>query len=140
MRQVVHSGIWPVRCSEGGQTETMKTKLLAMALLAAGTTFAADFYVGVRIGPPPAPRIVRYRPPPPGPGCAWVDGYWYATRHRYRWHDGYWTRPPYVGSVWYAPRYEGGLFYEGYWRDGRGEFRHDHHRDRDHDRDDSDHR
>ena len=37
----------------------------------------AQFSVGVRIGPPPAPHVVRVRPAQPGPDYSWVDGYWY---------------------------------------------------------------
>ena len=109
----------------------MKKKLLALAFLAAGTVFGADFSIGIRIGAPPAPRIVRVRPVSPGPGYFWVDGYWYPNGRNYRWHDGYWTRPPYQGAVWIAPRYQGGLFYEGYWESSRGQFGHDHRWDRD---------
>jgi hypothetical protein len=121
----------------------MKKKLFAMAVFAAGTIFAADFSVGIRIGPPPAPRVIRVRPPNPGPGFFWVDGYWYPAGGRYRWHDGYWTRPPYGGANWIGPRYEGGQFFEGHWGGPRGDrphdHRYDHNRERDyhgHDRDD----
>lgn len=113
----------------------MRNKLLAMALLATSTIFAADFSVGVRIGPPPSPRVARYRPAAPGPGFVWVDGYWYPNGRRYRWHEGYWTRPPYAGATWFGPRYENGQFFEGRWGGERGDFRHDHRWDRDRDRD-----
>src|SRR5882724_183091 len=113
----------------------MKKSLLAMALLVCGTAFSADFSVGIRIGPPPPPRVLRHRPPEPGPGFFWVDGYWYPERGRYRWHEGYWTRPPYDGAVWVTPRYEGGQFFEGRWHGDRGDRGHDHHWDRDRERD-----
>src|SRR6266852_2054365 len=122
----------------------MTKKLLAVALLVAGSAFGADVSIGVRIGPPPPPRVVRTRPAP-GPGYVWVDGYWYPSGNRYKWHDGYWTRAPYERSVWVGPRYEGGFFYNGYWEGARGRWEHDHRwdhdrgrrdwdRDRDHDR------
>lgn len=112
----------------------MKKKFLAVMLFAAGGLLA-QVSLGIRIGPPPAPRIVRVRPPEPGPGYVWVDGYWYAAGNRYRWHDGYWTRPPYEGARWVAPRHDGERFFEGYWEGDRGRRDHDHKWDRDHDRD-----
>lgn len=105
-------------------------KLLAAILLTAGLGFG-QVSVGIRIGTPPPPRYVRVRPVAPGPGYFWVDGYWYPSGRRYRWHDGYWTRPPYPGARWIVPRYEGGLFYEGYWDNNGRRFDHDHRWDRD---------
>ena len=108
----------------------MKKMLLAL-LLGTAALVNAQVSVGIRIGPPPAPRIVRVRPLAPGPGYTWLDGYWYAEGGRYRWHDGYWTRPPYEGALWVGPRHEGGMFYAGYWNGPRGRFDHDHRWDRD---------
>ncbi len=114
-------------------------KILA-AMLLAGSLFAADFSVGIRIGAPPPPRVVRVRPVAPGPDYAWIDGYWYPVNGHYKWHDGYWTRPPYAGALWVGPRHEGGQFYNGYWQGSRGRMEHDHAWDRDHrDRDYHDH-
>jgi hypothetical protein len=116
-------------------------RLLAALVLTAGLGFAADVSVGIRFGAPPAPRVVRVRPVAPGPGYFWVDGYWYPNGRRYVWHDGYWTRPPHAGYRWIAPRYEGGMFYQGYWDGDRGRFDHDHAWDRDRQwRDDRDRR
>ncbi|HYW46266.1 MAG TPA: YXWGXW repeat-containing protein [Bryobacteraceae bacterium] len=112
----------------------MRTKLLAVALLAAGSIFA-QISVGIRIGPPPPPRVVRVRPVAPGPGYVWLDGYWYAVGSRYRWHAGYWTRPPYEGARWVVPHHDGERFFAGYWDGDHGRLEHDHHWDRDHDRD-----
>jgi hypothetical protein len=63
-----------------GGTE-MKTKLMAMALLATGSLFAAPrVAIGVGIGVPIAPVVVApapvYVPPCPGPGYVWVGGSW----------------------------------------------------------------
>ena len=126
----------------------MKTKLLALVMLIGGAAFAADISIGVRIGPPPPPRVVVVQPPSPGPEWAWVPGYWYPVGNHYKWHAGYWTRPPYAGAAWVAPHHDGERFFEGYWEGGRGRWAHDHrwdrdrdrdyHRDRDHDRDDHD--
>jgi hypothetical protein len=112
----------------------MKTKFLALILFGGLTVFGADFSVGIRIGPPPAPRVVRV-PRSPGAGYFWVEGYWYPVGGRYVWHNGYWTRPPYGGANWIKPRYEGGRFFEGYWEGDRGRREHDHRWDRTRDRD-----
>jgi hypothetical protein len=108
----------------------MKTKLLAIVLLAGGA-LSAQVSLGIRIGPPPPPRIVRVHPRAPGQGYTWVDGYWYPVGNRYKWHDGYWTRPPYGGARWVGPRYESNSFYDGYWEGDRGRYDHDHRWDRD---------
>jgi hypothetical protein len=70
---------------------------------------------------PPAPMYGPgyRRPPMPGPGFVWVDGYWSWMRGRYVWVGGYWTRPPYVGSYWVAPRYRSGRFFAGFWAGSR---------------------
>ena len=115
----------------------MKKKLLAILVLAAGTIFG-QISVGITIGAPPPPRVVRVRPVMPGPGYMWVDGYWYVVGHRYRWHEGYWTLPPYAGARWVAPYHDGERWFDGYWDGDHGHFAHDHHwdhdRGRDHDR------
>ena len=78
-------------------------KLLAVLLLAGGSMFGAQVSFGIRIGEPPPPRVIRVRPRAPGPDYFWVDGYWYPVNGRYRWHEGYWTRPPFAGARWIAP-------------------------------------
>ena len=123
----------------------MKKTFLGLMLLAGLSICSAQIGIGIRIGPPPPPRVIRVQPARPGPDYIWVDGYWYADGSRYRWHDGYWTRPPYGGARWIGPRYEGNQFYGGYWDGDRGRFEHDHrwdrdrryrdYRDHDHDRD-----
>lgn len=111
------------------------TALVSALLLTGASSANAQVSVGIRIGPPPAPRVVRVVPRAPGPEYVWVDGYWYPVGNRYRWHEGYWTRPPYRGARWVQPRYEGRMFYQGYWSGDRGRFDHDHGRDRDRNRD-----
>jgi hypothetical protein len=107
----------------------MKTKLLAGVLMIAGTMFGQGprVSVGVQVGPsfgafrtgymppPPPARYVR-RPPAPGRGYVWVAGYWYPQGNRYAWRDGYWVRPPYARARWFGPRYDRGVFIQGYWR------------------------
>jgi hypothetical protein len=64
----------------------MKTKLLALLLLAGGSLFAGTrVFFGVGFGapgyyvapPPPPPSAVAYVAPAPGPGFVWISGYWY---------------------------------------------------------------
>ncbi len=73
-----------------------------------------NFSVGIGFGPgylPPPP--VFYRPPIPGPGYNWVNGYYspYST-----WIPGYWAAPFAFRGYGYGfgrPRYYGN-FYRGY--------------------------
>lgn len=114
---------------------TRMTLLLAVLLVGVGApAFSAQISLGIRIGPPPAPRVVRV-PRSPGPGYVWIDGYWYPVAGHYRWHAGYWTLPPYVGARWVGPHHDGQQFFAGYWEGDRGRIEHDHRWDRDHDRD-----
>ena len=100
----------------------MKTKLLALLLLAGSSVFAAPgVFVGVGVGggyyaPPPPRAIVEYRPVYPGAGYTWVGGYYGWVGGRYAWHAGYWSRPPYYAARWYGPRYYNHRYYPGYWR------------------------
>lgn len=94
----------------------MKTKLLAVALLAGGSLFAAPrVYVGIGLGAPP-PVVAYAAPPAPGPGYSWVGGYWYPYGARWAWRAGYWARPPYAHARWVGPRFYGHYYYRGYWR------------------------
>ena len=113
----------------------MKKLFLGFMLVAGLSICSAQVSIGIRIGAPPPPRVVRVLPPRPGPEYVWVDGYWYVVGDRYRWHDGYWTRPPYAGARWIVPRHDGERFFGGYWDGDRGRFEHDHRWDRDRDRD-----
>ena len=112
----------------------MKKRLLGMVLFAGGSMFG-QVSIGIRIGPPPQPRVVQVLPPTPGPEFVWLEGYWYPVGNHYKWHAGYWTRPPYPAARWVAPRHDGELFFDGYWEGDRGRREHDHHWDRDRDRD-----
>jgi len=113
----------------------MKKQLFALVMLAAGSALAADISIGIQIGAPPPPRVLAVRPVSPGPGFLWVEGYWYPVGHRYEWHPGYWSRPPYEGARWVPPHHDGQRFFAGYWDGPHGRFEHDHRWDRDHDRD-----
>ena len=116
----------------------MKKTLLSLLFVAGSLLGGVDLSVGITIGPPPPPRVVRVRPVAPGPDHIWVEGYWYPDGRRYRWHEGYWTRAPYAGAVWVTPRYEGGRYFAGYWQAGDRRWEHDHRWDRDHGRRDYD--
>jgi hypothetical protein len=117
----------------------LRATVLAGALLSGGAAAHAQVSVGISIGAPPPPRVLRVRPVAPGPEYFWVDGYWYPAGGRYIWHQGYWTRPPYGGAHWVGPRWEGGHYYVGYWDGPRGRFEHDHRWDHDRYRDYRDH-
>jgi ABC-type nitrate/sulfonate/bicarbonate transport system substrate-binding protein len=95
----------------------MKSKLLALALLAGSSLFAAPAIgVGIELGAPPPPHVRVVRPPVPGPNYAWVDGFYEPAGGQYRWREGYWASRPYARAVWVAPRYRGHRYYPGYWR------------------------
>jgi hypothetical protein len=117
----------------------------ALLLISASVVEAqTSVSIGIQIGSPPPPRVVYVAPPPSyGPEYVWVEGYWYPVKHKrnkhkYEWHDGYWTRPPYPGARWVAARYDHQMFFVGYWDGPRGRVNHDHRWDGDHDRDDRD--
>jgi len=108
----------------------MNRILQALSIAALLFVFApnahAQLSFDVRLGtPPPAPRAYRV-PPQPGPDYVWVEGYWYPENGQYRWHNGYWTRPPYADAYWVAPYYDGGQYYTGHWEGSRGDVHHDH--------------
>jgi hypothetical protein len=116
-------------------------KSLFTSLILFAMPAIAQVSIGIQIGAPPPPRVVRVLPLSPGPEYVWIDGYWYPVGSHYKWHAGYWTRPAYPAARWIAPRYERGRYFAGYW-DGRGGRRdHDHKWDRGRDRDfrDGDH-
>ncbi len=122
----------------------MKTKLLAIMLLAGGSLFAESHWsFGISIGVPyyapvPAPPVAAYMPACPGPGYVWIPGYYYPEGRRFAWREGYWSRPPYAGAYWVTPRYYEQRYYPGYWqrRDDRWDRRDDRwDRDRGRDRD-----
>ena len=104
--------------------------LTALMLLALVSTAGAQVSIGIQIGPPPPPRVVRIVPVRPGPDFVWIGGYWYPVARHYRWRDGYWTRAPYAGARWVPPRYESRRYYNGYWERERGRFERDRRWDR----------
>jgi hypothetical protein len=79
-----------------------------------GIGFGGGYYPGY-YGPPPPLRYEYYTPPAPGPGYAYVPGYYYPYGSSYYWRTGYWAPRPFIGASWIAPRYYGGRYYRGYW-------------------------
>src|SRR5215470_5762738 len=73
---------------------------LAISALVVGFASAAhaQVSVGVRIGPPPAPRAYRV-PPRAAPDREWVEGHWTRQGSHYRWHDGTWARPRVMARI-----------------------------------------
>ena len=123
----------------------MKTKWIVAALAACSLAAPAFAQIGVYIGTPPPPLRYEVRPPIPGPGYVWNDGYWGWGGDRYNWIGGRWQRPPYQGAYWSHPHYDhydrGWQMHEGHWdREDHGDH-HDwdrDHRDRDRDHHDRD--
>ena len=114
----------------------IRTTLLLAAMLVAGASASyAQVSLGIRIGPPPRPRVERVQPRSPGPDFVWVGGYWYPSGRRYLWHAGYYTQPPYSGARWVEPRHDGQQFFNGYWDGEHGRVEHDHKWDKDNGRD-----
>lgn len=113
----------------------LKVGVLFAFLLAGSYAANAQVAIGIRIGAPPPPRVVAVLPAQPGPEFVWIGGYWYPVGGHYRWHEGYWSRPPYAGARWVGPRHDGERFYNGYWEGDHGRVEHDHRWDKDHDRD-----
>jgi hypothetical protein len=107
--------------------------LLLLPALPARAQVSFSVSVGT---PPPPPRVYRVAPPP-GPTYQWVEGYWYPQGKggHYKWHDGYWTQPPFSKAYWVQPYWQSGRYFEGYWSTPRGHYDHDHHWDRDGERD-----
>jgi hypothetical protein len=91
----------------------MKTKLLAMMILAGGSMFAQTrFSAGVEFGgsgvgfnaPPPA--YATEMPPCPGPDFTWVDGYWSQNYGRSVWTPGFWNRQPFYNGYRGSPGFD----------------------------------
>ena len=97
-------------------------RTLGMAVILGGLSLAACVgggYAFYATTPPPAIRFEE-RGVTPGPGYAWIDGYWGYSGGRYAWVAGRWDRPPRPRAVWVAGRWEprdGRYYYRaGRWR------------------------
>lgn len=96
--------------------------LLATMLLTGLPSFGAQVSIGIRIGPPPPPRVVYVLPANPGPEYVWVDGYWYPVGNHWKWHKGYWEGD------------RGRIGHDHHWDRDRGRDYREKERDREHDR------
>jgi hypothetical protein len=110
-------------------TKLFNALAISTLLLVPASAANAQVSFGIHIGDPPAPRSYHVAPRP-GPDYLWVEGYQYPEGGHYRWHDGYWTRPPYQGAYWVEPYYVGGQYYTGRWEGDHGNVNHDHKSDR----------
>ena len=110
-------------------TKILKVLALTSVLLVPASAARAQVSFGIRIGEPPAPRAYRV-PARPGPDYVWVEGYNYPEGGRYKWHDGYWTRPPYQGAYWVQPYHNGTQYFAGRWEGDHGHVNHDHSSDK----------
>ena len=89
------------------------TGVLVAALTLGGCVARVGVYA--RYAPPPI-RVETYGPAP-GPGYAWINGYWGWRTNNYYWNTGRWERAP-RGRRWEDGRWEHRS--NGYgWRDGR---------------------
>jgi hypothetical protein len=111
----------------------MKSNWIYGALLASALTVPSVAQVGIYIGRQPPALRYEARGPEPGPGYAWVDGYWSPHGNRYTWVSGRWDRPPYEGAVWSHPHYDhqrrGWELHEGHWDHDDRHHGHDHDHD-----------
>ena len=114
----------------------LQTTALLVLLLASASAAQAQTSFGIHVGQQPAPQAYRV-PPQPGPDYEWIEGYQYPQGGQYRWHAGYWSRPPYPGAYWVAPYYNNGQYFAGQWEGGRGNVVHNHQWDRGNQRDDN---
>ena len=96
-----------------------KLNLLAGALTLTALTAPAIAQIHVYIGSAPPPLRYETRPPMPGQGYVWTDGYWANSGGHYVWRGGAWQRPPYAGAYWSHPHYDhydrGWQVHEGHW-------------------------
>jgi YXWGXW repeat-containing protein len=94
--------------------------LLGMILVASATVGCGGVYGGYYATVPPPPVRAEVYGPAPGPGFAWVSGYYGWRGGRYEWVGGHWAHPPRPRAFWEPGRWEprGGRYYfrEGRWR------------------------
>ena len=81
-----------------------------------------DYGTAYPASPPPA-AMAEYRPPPPGFGYVWVDGYWDWTGYDWAWTSGAWA-PERVGYVYVRPTYVydhgSWVYHRSYWNGPEG--------------------
>ncbi|MEO7145817.1 MAG: hypothetical protein ABI165_20170, partial [Bryobacteraceae bacterium] len=97
----------------------MKRTLLLIPMLAVLLTAGCAARVAYFPGAPPPPRAEVYGYAP-GPGYAWVSGYWdLHGRGNWVWAQGYWAHPPHPSAYWVRSRWDRGprgyVFVRGHW-------------------------
>ena len=100
--------VWPLPCIIAGRKaeQIMKTRVLAMMLLAGGMVFAQPrFSVGIGFNQAP-PAYASNIPPCPGPGYTWVDGYWLQNYGQPVWIAGSWNAPVFTTGFGFATRFD----------------------------------
>jgi len=110
----------------------MKAKLLAVMLLAGGTTMFAQsrFSVGVNVGGVGAGFFQSAAPPNyfvptrPGPDYFFVDGYWAQDHGRRHWVAGFWQRRAFVARN-NSSRFDGRFDNRSHDNDRRNDSRND---------------
>ncbi len=63
----------------------MKLNLIGGLVIATALSIPAVAQIQVYVGSPPPPLRYEERGAEPGPGYAWVDGYWAPNGRHYRW-------------------------------------------------------
>lgn len=96
---------------------SIRSLLLAAAVLAVPAASFGGVFVSVSIAPPVLPVYVQ--PPCPGPDYLWTPGYWAYGPEGYFWVPGTWVVAPQPGLLW-TPGYwgfGGGVYvwHAGYW-------------------------
>lgn len=93
------------------------TLLASFGLAGCGGRYYGAYYVAPA---PPPPQVVGAVGYAPGPGYAWIDGFWDLRGSQWVWVNGRWGRPPRPGAVWVADRWER---HGEHWRFQRGHWR-----------------
>ena len=104
----------------------MKARWICSVLAVSALAVPAFSQIQIYIGSAPPPIRYEVRPPIPGDGYAWADGYWGVHGNHYVWVPGAWQRPPYPGAYWTHPHYD---HYQQGWQVHEGHWDHEDHRD-----------
>ena len=99
-----------------------RTAGLLAGMVFAGVAMLASCGGGVRAGvylrTPPPPPLAEARGRAPGPGFAWIAGYYRWDGHGYVWAPGRWERPPRGRHRWVRGRWRHNR-HGWYWEEGR---------------------
>lgn len=89
-----------------GFSKALPCAVLVLAGCSAGASYATydsygygDDYGAIYADVAPPGPLIEVVPPSPGPGYAWIGGYWAWTGRRYVWQPGRWVVRP-RGLVW----------------------------------------